>query len=200
MRYVDDQQGRAGGVTALVARGPKPAALVPPARPVPRIDAIRMPKGQAKPLDAAALRALAAQGECDANPEFPKPGFYRLDARSTLVLVPCSAGSTTYSHLAFVMRDGKAAPAGFDYPPVAETGLPDEMRPKSPPEIVESDFGEGVLTHLVRPRYPGGCGVTQNWAWDGARFRMTILNRLGVCGKRAMWLTHYRAEPVWKTR
>jgi hypothetical protein len=200
LRYIDDQQGRVGGVTALVARGARSAAAVAPARPVPRIDAVKPSAGVPKKLTAEQLRPLAAQGDCDKDTTNPPPGFYRLDARTTLVMVPCGAGLSSYSHLVFVMQGGKAVPAQFDYPPVGENGAPDPMRPRTPIEVVFSDFTNGVLTHLERPSYPGGCGITQDWVWDGTRFRMTILNRLGVCDKWAMWLTHYRAEPAWRNR
>jgi hypothetical protein len=107
-------------------------------------------------------------------------------------------GASDYSHLVFVMQGGKARPAAFDYSPTTETG--ERLTAKGPAEVVFSKFEGGVLTHLSRPHYPGGCGVSQHWVWDGERFRMTLANRLGVCGKWAMWLTHYRAEPAWRSR
>lgn len=198
LRYIDAQQGRVGGVTALVARGSKSVAAVPAARPVPRIDAIKPPAGTARTLTTEQLRPLAAQGDCDSDFTMPPPGFYRLDSRTTLVMVPCGMGASDYSHLVFVTRDGKAVPAAFDVAPTTETGEP--LTAKGPVELVFSTFSGGVLTHLSRPRYPGGCGISQDWVWDGSRFRMTVSNRLGVCGKWAMWLTGYRAEPVWKAR
>lgn len=196
LRYIDAAQGRAGGVTALVARGIKSAAAVPAARPVPRVDAINPLAGAPKRLTAEQLQPLAAQGDC--GTDMAHPGFYRLDARSTLVMVPCAGGASSYSHLVFVLRDGKAVPAVFDYPPTHQTGEP--FTTKGPVEVLFGDFEGNVLSHLIRSRSPGGCAVSQSWVWDGSRFRMTISNRLAVCDKWAMLLTEYRAEPIWKSR
>jgi hypothetical protein len=197
LRYTDAQQGRAGGITALVARGPKSAAAVPAAWQLPQIAAVRPPKGKPAMLGAAELRALAAQGDCEASlPEHMKPGFHRLDARTTMVLVPCGAGASDYSHLVFVLRNGRAEPAAFDWPTMTEAGEPLER--SGPNVVIFDDWTDGQLASISRPRYPGGCGSTQRWVWDGERFRLTSLNRLGVCGRWAMWMTAYRAEVRWR--
>jgi hypothetical protein len=200
LRYIDSEQGRAGTVTALVARGTRAAATVPAARPLPRIAAIRPPKGRPATLAAPALRALAGQGDCegyDRLPDHMKPGFHRLDAKATLVMVPCGAGPRHSWHLAFVLRGGQALPAKFDWPPSDEKGvaLGDGRRPTA---IGNYAWGEGELASEPMPFYPGACGVSQSWAWDGERFRLTLVNRLGVCMRWGGWMSAYRAEARWK--
>lgn len=187
LRYIDAEQGRVGGVTAIAARGPKAASAVPAARPVPRVTAIRPPAGAAKPVDVA---ALAAKAGCDAD---LKPEFHRLDAKATLVMVPCSAGLSNATHLMFVARGKQIDPARFDLAPSDEKGGPIARG-----DIAAADWKGGVLSTTSKSNYPGGCGIAQSWVWDGERFRMTATNRLGVCGRWAMWLTAYRAEPVWR--
>lgn len=198
LRYIDAEQGRAGGVTAIAARGTKPASAVPAAKPVPRVTAIRPPAGVAKPLDAALLSELAAQGDCEAAlPAHLKPEFHRLDARTILVLVPCSAGPSSSTHLLFTARGRQIDPARFDLPPANEKGEP-LTRADGPAEIAMAEWEGGMLATASKSNYPGGCGVAQTWVWDGERLRMTVMNRLGVCGRWAMWLTAWRAEPVWR--
>jgi hypothetical protein len=198
LRYIDAEQGRAGGVTALVARGTAPAAAVPAVRPLPRIAAVRPPKGKAAILAPGALQALAAQGGCDARiPDHLKPGFHRLDAKATLVMVPCGAGPRHSAHLAFVLRGTRTEPAQFDFAPATEKGEP--LNPgKGPQEIVNYAWGDGELANEPMPFYPGACGSAQRWVWDGTRFRLSAIDRLGVCMRWAMWMTAYRAEVRWK--
>lgn len=201
LRYIDGEQGRAGGVTALVARGPKPAASVPAAQALPRIDAVRPPKGKAATLDATAVAKLAAQnGDCDPPARWPahlKPEFARLDARATLVMVPCHAGPRDSSHLAFVLSGGKAVPARFDFPPSDEKGAPLDAA-TAPRTIVNYDWSEGTLMTQPFSFYPGACGSVQRWVWDGTRFRLADASRLGVCGRSANWMTVYRAKVAWR--
>jgi hypothetical protein len=196
LRYIDAEQGRAGGVTALVAKGPKSAAAVPPARPLPRVTATRPFKGKPVLLDAAALRALAAEGDCAADTPV-KPGFFRLDARATLVMVPCRLGNRDETHLAFVLRDGKAVAARFDFAPARTDGVPFDP-PGKPRTIANYDWSGGTLSEQPHPRGPGACGTAQDWVWDGTQFRMIRTYRLGVCDRLGVWLTAYRAEPVWR--
>lgn len=197
LRYMDAEQGRAGGMTALVAKGPRPASAVPVALPLPRIAATRPPDGKAAMLDAGALAALRRQGDCEGTlPDFLKPGFHRLDAKATLVMVPCGAGARNSSHLAFVLRGGRAEPAQFDWPATSETGR--RLGLRAADTIVNYAWSNGELFTEPMPFYPGACGITQSWVWDGQRFRLTLANRLGVCMRWAMWMTAYRAEVRWK--
>lgn len=188
LRYIDAQQGRADGVTALVAKGKKSAATVPAAQPLPRITAIRPPKGTARPLDAATLKGLSDQGGCRAGDL--KPAYHRLDARTVLAMVPCAAGPTNSQHRVFTVRDGKATPARFDRTPDGQDAAPVVA-------ITNYAWSNGELVSSVKNN-AGDCGASRIWVWDGERFRMTLTNELGACWRSGLWLTSYRADAVWK--
>ena len=197
MRYIDAEQGRAGGVTALVARGPKSAAAVPGAMAVPRVAAVRPGRGKPAALHADQIEPLRARAGCADYQVFEdmKPGFHRLDGHSTLVLIPCIGGAYQGSYAIFVATDGRVAPAPFDILPHDEGAEPAPV-----PWLVfpEWDPAEGSLHSVAKGRGLGDCGENQNWVWDGSRFRMTHYDGLQACRMSGSWLTHYRAEPVYK--
>ncbi|MBO9713036.1 DUF1176 domain-containing protein [Sphingomonas sp.] len=193
LRYVDAEQGRAGGTTAIVATGPKRAALVPAAAALPQVPAVRPPTGKGERLGDAAVRALGRRAGCEDGPSRPAlaPQFHRLDARATLVAVPCGSGAYQSSWALFVLAEGRAVPAPFDIAPLGEERVPMVIDP-------EWDAKAGSLATHAKGRGLGDCGFNQAWVWDGARFRMTLLEGLGTCRLSGGWLTRYRAEAVYR--
>jgi len=197
LRYIDAEQGRAGTMTALVARGPKSAAAVPAAQPVPRIKAVRPGRGAAATLPTAQTDALRIRAGCDPEPlpDGSKLEFYRLDRRSTLIIIPCGSGAYQSWFALYVVTDGRVGPAPFDIPP--DWGETD----KEPiPQLTEAgwDPATSVLNSHAKGRGLGDCGTDQSWAWDGSRFRMTRYTALETCRLSGTWLTRYRATPVFK--
>lgn len=196
LRYIDAEQGRAGGVTAIAARGTKPASAVPAAKPLPRVPAIRPPAGSVAPPKGPALDNLRARPGCEATrPEHVEEEAYRLDRKTALALIPCRPLANDFSYRIFVERDGSFAPAQFDWPPEDAAGKP---LGGDVPEIVLPAWRNGQLETRLAGSNFGDCGIIQTWAWDGERFRMTRIQRLRLCGRWAMWLTAWRAEPVWR--
>lgn len=197
LRYIDAEQGRAGTLTALVARGPKSAASVPGAQPVPRVTAVRAGRGKAAALPADQLAALRTRAGCDqfqVSDGFT-PAFIRLDSRSTLVTVPCVSGAYQGSAALFVVTGGRVAPAPFDYPPDW-----DAEEKEAVPSLVDPEFdpATATLNSHAKGRGLGDCGTDQSWVWDGARFRMTQYNALDACRLSGSWMTRYRAQAVLK--
>jgi hypothetical protein len=197
LRYIDAEQGRSGTLTALVARGPKPAASVAGAQPLPRIAAIRPGRGKPAVLSkaqTAALRERAGCGEFDVSDTLA-PAFYRLDAHSTLVAISCVSGAYQSSFALFVITDGRVAPAPFDYPPETDAEAKDAV-----PELAEPEWdpAAAALASHAKGRGLGDCGTDQSWVWDGARFRMTEYKALETCRLSGSWLTRYRAQPVFR--
>lgn len=197
MRYFDAEQGRAGGVTALVAKGPKSAATVPGGMPLPKVPAVRPGKGRAATLTPAQTDPLRKRAGCDDYQinEGLSVVFHRLDGRSTLVLIPCISGAYQASYAVFVATGGQIAPAPFDVLP--QTGG-DEA--EAVPTLVdpEWDSAKGSLNSHAKGRGLGDCGVNQEWVWDGSRFRMIFFNGLDSCRLSGNWLTRYRATAVYK--
>ncbi|MCW3837178.1 DUF1176 domain-containing protein [Sphingomonas canadensis] len=194
LRWIDAQQGRSGTLTALVARGTKPVSAVPKAAALPSVPALRAPKGAPPRIAPDLIAAMTKQGECEELNDNPalKPEIAKLDARNTLVLIPCGSGAYNFNAAAFVVTGGKAAPAKFDTGPDVElngvtiltnAGWSDE---------------KGVLGHYMKGRGLGDCGGAQDWVWDGSRFRLILETRLGECRGSIDWLTVFRATPVWR--
>ncbi|MCW3846359.1 DUF1176 domain-containing protein [Sphingomonas sp. LB-2] len=193
LRYIDAEQGRAGGVTALVARGPKSAVLVPAAAALPKVPAMRPGRGKAATLPAAQLTALRTQAGCDGPmPEGWEPEFDRLDGRSTLLLLPCGMGAYQGWAAIYVLTDGKAVAAQFDF------GIESDRDPVPTLTEAEWDAGNGSLNSHAKGRGLGDCGISREWVWDGSRFRMTLFNGLDACRLSGNWMTRYRAQPVYK--
>lgn len=194
LRYIDAEQGRAGGVTALVAKGPKSATAVPGAMALPRIAAVRSPKGKASTLPAAQIETLRKQAECDDRP-LPAPyvpEFHRLDSRSTLLILPCGVGAYQGWAALYVVSGGRAVPAQFD---IWDQDSRDPVR-----QLTEAtwDPEQAMLASRAKGRGLGDCGIDQTYVWDGTRFRMTLYKGLSECRLSGNWMTRYRAETVLK--
>lgn len=197
LRYIDSEQGRAGTVTALIARGEKPASSVPGAAAAPpSVPAIRGAAGAAEGPTRALLGELAKLGDCDlslTSSDLPVER-YRLDGKATLLLIPCGSGAYNFNSAAFILRAGKGEPAEFDVPPDWQEG-------DGPGILTNASFttsGGAVLASSAKGRGLGDCGVSQSWVWDGSRFRMVEARVLGECRGSVNWLTVFRATPNWR--
>jgi hypothetical protein len=186
MRFLDSEQGRAGGVTALVARGAKPANTVPAAAALPVVPAIR-PSGQAATLSPALLAQLTKASDCgegySASFPQPEPETGALGGGATLVLLACGSGAYNLSSVAYVVRGGKATAAHFD------------DGKGGPVELINAswDPSSGTLSTHGKGRGIGDCGEGASYVWDGTRFRLTEETRMDECRGSANWLTVWRA-------
>lgn len=189
LRYADAAQGRAGTVTALIAKGLKPARAVPAARPAPVIAALASKEGEAAqptPVQLAAMRKAAA---CDDQSD--KPEFHPLGGGKTLVLLPCSSGAYNVSEALLVLDGSGFAPARTDAPVgFAETGAD---VPKVP-SVVNGEWKDGVLTSHAKGRGIGDCGVDQDLVWDGTRLRLSEQREMGECRGNPDFIRTWRAE------
>lgn len=188
LRFIDAQQGRAGGVTALVARGPKPASAVPAVAPLPVVASVAPGRTRAT-ISRGMLAQMNKMSGCDAeyDREFPQPPAETgaLGDGATLVLLPCGSGAYNMLSAAFVVRGGKPVRATFDNDP---RGLDGELI------NVSWDAGTGTLSTHAKARGIGDCGEAVTYAWDGTRFRATQIDRMDECRGSANWLTVWRAE------
>ncbi len=93
LRWMDDQQKRAGGVTALIAKGAAPASAVPAPPPLPLIRAAR-PVSQAglsevpPPAVLARVKGLDCTGDTS-----DRPSADRLSPGVVLWTLPCWVGA-----------------------------------------------------------------------------------------------------------
>ncbi|RYY39472.1 MAG: DUF1176 domain-containing protein [Sphingomonadales bacterium] len=196
LRHVDATQGRAGTVTAIVATGTAAAVTVPVAASLPVVPALRTARGAPESPSKAVLGELARLGDCDlslVSGDLPVER-YRLDAKATLVLLPCGSGAYNFNTAAFVLRGGAGVPAEFDVPP-------DWIEGDGPAILTNSGFSTvdgAMLTSSAKGRGLGDCGTSQSWVWDGSRFRLIEARTLGECRGSVSWLTVFRAMPAWR--
>lgn len=192
LRYIDAVQGRAGGVTAIVARGARPAGTVP-AAPVPPVIVAPPTRGTAARPTSAQIRVMRKAGQCDiamlpadmAGPETAALG----DGR-TLVLLPCSTGAYNLSSAVFVLDQGKIAPARFDAPSgFAEAGA--GVR-----SVVNGGWDAGTLSSYAKGRGIGDCGTAQRFVWDGRAFRLSEEARMEECRGNPDFIPVWRATVV----
>ncbi|MGY4395579.1 hypothetical protein ACVWZA_000740 [Sphingomonas sp. UYAg733] len=187
LRYIDTAQDRDGGVTAIVAKGAKPASAVPAAPILPIIIAVR-PAGQAARPTATQIAALARSAKCEALPTASgKDESFALGAGKALVLIPCGAGAYNLTSAVFVIDNGKPAPARFDAPSgFGEASIV--------PMVVNADYKAGTLTSHIKGRGLGDCGTIQSFVWDGAKFRLNEQSEMGECRGNPNFITTWRAR------
>jgi hypothetical protein len=190
--FIDDKQGRVGTVTALARPGPKPASVVPspPAYPVvhaaPR--SAKPPRRMAK-AEWVRLRLAACD---DGDPDDGVPAdFYRLDAAHSLASIPahCLSGAYNGASLLYVAGEtGPWRPAEYDYP------LDNGGEEGSAALQFNADYDPrtGILEMFMKGRGLNDCGTTEDYAWDGARFRLTYAGRMDECRGSLARI------PVWK--
>lgn len=197
LRYVDAVQGRVGTVTALVARGLRPARAVPAPPAAPTIVALA-PNGTAATPTPAQLATMRRTAQCDtealAAGTLGEPEAHALGGGKTLVLVPCSSGAYNLLSTMFVLDATGVTPVRADAPVgFAETGADQST---AIPTVVNGDWKDGVLTSFAKGRGIGDCGVIQSLVWDGARLRLSEQRAMGECRGNANYITTWRAKVV----
>jgi hypothetical protein len=187
LRFVDDRQGRGGTVTAMVAKGPKPASAVPP-QPVPpvvrRAPAVAQDGLPGKP--SAAVNALMAKAECEADPAVSDgpPEAYRLSADKVLWQVPCGAGAYNFTSL-FVIVDNKGGAARIAPLEAVDDGT--AINAAYDPET-------RILSAYYKGRGIGDCGESDEWAWTGQAFVLTRAASMPACRGQADWPVSFQAK------
>lgn len=192
--YMDERQGRLGTHGALRRTGRKPDAAIPS----PSLPRIVQPAPSARPpRNLAPARAAELIGPDNARCDYAQgpvePRAHRLDARHSLVIIrhPCGNGAYNIMSSVFVIDEaGRATPARFD----VRTG----MSPEGDGPLVNADWDRRPrrLTSFAKGRGLGDCGVSQSFAWDGARFRLAEQSEMGECRGSADYITTWRAAVV----
>lgn len=196
LRFIDAEQGRAGTVTAAVAKGRTPASAVPAAPPVPHI-AFARPTGKTASFTPAMRTALDRSSECASTYEggegpLPEAEVAALTGGKTLVLLPCGSGAYNASSVAYILEGGKPVLARFDLIPGAVEG---EL-----PMLVNASWepASAQLSSYYKGRGIGDCGAAETYVWDGSMFRLIEARRMVECRGSVNWLPVWRAKPVAK--
>jgi hypothetical protein len=169
---MDEFQGRIGTPGALVRRGQRDEAQVPPPQAPPRVRQVALPEPGAQEarlaVDASFVRALEQarlRDECQPRDEINADApltVRRADADRVLV-------STTCWQAAYNWGDGYWL---VDIaPPHAATLV----------TIDGTDFASGQITATQKGRGPGDCLGHEAWTWDGTDFVHTEVATTGMC-------------------
>lgn len=188
LRFIDAEQGRAGGVTAAIARGPKPASAVPAAPAVPRVVAVT-PGGTAAVIGAGMRAQMEKMVDCSSNysDDNPAPEVETapLGGGATLALLPCINGAYNFSSVAFIVHGNKVETADFDYLGDPEMLTNAAWNPKT-----------AELSTHSKSRGAGDCGESARYIWDGKSFRVIEVREMDECRGSSNWLRIWHAEAV----
>lgn len=196
LRWIDDIQGRAGTVTALVAKGAKPSSAVPAPPAAPRIAGPAPSKVPPTKLAKSDIARIQKQSEfCDNAGPDSEVAYHRLDAAHTLAIVPCGMGAYQGNSLVVTVDSkGRWSPAVIEQYERFEDG---PLTPADYYSLTEADFDvdNRLLLSTARGRGLGDCGMSASWAWDGKVFRLASYQALNVCqgAMPGSWL------PRWQT-
>lgn len=189
LRWIDDQQGRANTVTAMIATGTQS----PPAVPPPSLPRIASPAASALPpkrLDAAAIEEVRKRNDCD--PDRSEAEFHRLDAAHSIGIIVCSMGAYQGSSvLVLIDEQGRSSPLPIEWPAhLAGAG----NDPWAMASIVSAEFAkeDRSLSSFAKGRGLGDCGYSASWLWDGAVFRLASFAGLEPCRGARAWPSMWR--------
>lgn len=164
LRWVDDRQERAGGVTALVANGPKRAVPATPPPPLIRAAPAVSQAGLPKDLPAS-LKAPSESCDDDIDSLGFGPEVFRLGPGLLLWQTACSRGAynVIYDLTLTDERGGNARAATIPYPGGETTG-----------QLMNVEFepASQTLSNFDKARGLGDCGALTSWVWTGEAFAL----------------------------
>lgn len=177
LRWMDEQQKRAGTVTALVAKGDKPASSVPPPPKAPLV--VRAPTPSQDGLGDSLPKSVLAKfpADCDRKlaPDMRDPIIARLSPGVVLWGDVCDVAAYQSAYVMF-LADEK----GRNARPLLLTN--DQGRTLEFPDIgYEFDPETLTLASFYKGRGFGDCGSSSSWVWDGKAFRMTEATFMDLC-------------------
>lgn len=186
LRFMDAEQGRAGGETAIVAKGPAPASGVPAAGAAPRVRALKIADLTPAPPRPAGIPA--GEDGCEDMEDFA----VRLAPARVLRGVCAFSGAYNIGYRLYVEEGGGARPLPLDVPAI------DAQSPDMSGVLVNAGVEDDglVLAAFNKGRGLGDCGEESRFAWNGSALELVGYRALGVCRGVAPedWPVLYRAE------
>ncbi|MES2343605.1 MAG: DUF1176 domain-containing protein [Pseudomonadota bacterium] len=176
LRWMDDQQRRAGTVTALVAVGPKPASAVPAPPPMPLVRPGPV-VSQANLPDKLlpGMRTLLGE-DCDASlgAEDYAPIIARLSPGVVLFGELCYRGA--YNEIyGFLLADEQGGHARRAQIPNLDGSTTHLLM------NVDFDPETQTLSNFEKGRGIADCGGMYAWVWDGRAFRVSEQIEMPEC-------------------
>lgn len=198
LRYIDQEQKRAGTGTALVARGSR--TFEPENSDVPMIIVDQWDSASLVP-EAGALVALAEDSKCkDDRYGLVEDQAYPLGRRGdlyrALILISCGSGAYNFSSAPYIGEYRKDSPEGWTFTPAEFDRQPKWGGEGSQPLLVNAGWDERdqTLSSYGKGRGLGDCGSAESYVWDGERFRMTDASAMDECRGAYEWITIWRAK------
>lgn len=190
LRWIDDRQKRAGGVTALVAKGTAPASAVPapPLAPLVR-PAKSVSQAGLADTPSAAVRAVLKPLDCQADPP-DGPTSNRLAPGVVLWVVPCWFGAYQSSS-ALVLADEHGGHARL-----VDLQGKGEVADRALATNAAFDTDNQTLYAYDKGRGLADCGDSTTHAWTGKGFVVTERTALPVCRMlpEDFWVLTYRTR------
>lgn len=193
LRWIDEQQQRAGGVTALIARGDRPATAIAATPSLPALGRspfqVRQIVGKA-PANIVAERKTACP-DLSEDAEGDEIG-YQITPDNVLWQMPCSRAAYNFSSIYYLQtRAGPPRLVQFEKP---EGGA----LVRNLTEIVNGEFIEDdrSIFFFAKGRGLGDCGVRGAYLWDGRAFMLTNWQEMTACrgAPLDLWPVIWRAE------
>lgn len=200
LRYIDQQQGRAGTRTALVARGSRTFDYVPSDIPTITVDQWEVAEREPEIAD---IVALAEESRCREDrfgvvEDQVFPLGKRDNRFRALVLISCGAGAYNFSSAPYIGEyvESSGTASGWTFEPAKFDRQPSWGGEGTDPLLVNAGWNEQdqTLSSYGKGRGLGDCGKAENYVWDGDRFRLIEASAMTECRGAHEWITIWRAN------
>lgn len=200
LRYIDEQQRRAGTRTALVATGSRTFQNARPDIPTIMVDPWE--PAELEP-GIADIVALAEESRCkDDRFGVVEDQVFPLGRRGNrfraLILISCGAGAYNFSSAPYIGEyvDGDGAASGWTFRPAKFDRQPSWGGEGTDPLLVNAGWNEQdqTLSSYGKGRGLGDCGKAENYVWDGDMFRLIEASAMTECRGAHEWITIWRAK------
>ncbi|MFD1191131.1 DUF1176 domain-containing protein [Phenylobacterium conjunctum] len=177
LRWMDVQQKRAGTVTALVAKGDRPASEVPapPAPPLVTPGVIPSQEGLSDVLPRSVRAKFPPECERNLTKDMTDPIVARLSPGVVLWGDVCSVAAYQSTYVMFLADEKGRNPRPLVLTDAEgrSLGFPDIGFAFDPERLTLSNFYKG--------RGLADCGGASSWVWDGKAFRLVEGTFMDLC-------------------
>ena len=200
LRYIDTKQRRVGTRTALVAKGKRKFRSAQVA--LPRISVDRWEKSIRIPGTAEIVELIEGSACDDKRIGVVEDEIFSLGQRGgkyrALILVACGTGAYNLSSVPYIAEIGgdEANGARWSFKPAIFDAPPNWGGSGASPLLVNAVWDENaqILGSSAKGRGIGDCGDSEQFVWDGERFRLIEASSMKECRGAYQWITTWRAD------
>lgn len=204
---LDEVQGRAGTVSALVSKGGKLSSTIPTAPPMPVITVLHPPVGAT--ADSSLLMLMRRKVQQDTSlscvsPEAIPPvplelagSVAPLAGGRTLVQVNCENGPYNSPAVYMIVTGNDAEHARQAEFLIVDTTT-GRLRPSFENRVVNGEYSQqtGIISFFSKGRGYGDCGVYGSYGWTGSGFSLLSQHQIESCKgvDSDGWPVYWRAQ------